>query len=99
MQAHDFDITGESLDSVNYSHFCKTTLFSEPEREIVSKEKVLKRLPVGWIERRDFEVKHQRNTAQVYIFRPSRKFRQGIVGCSEKTNLLKWETKLQRPMH
>ena len=38
----------------------------------------------GWIEWRDFEVKYRGNAAQVDYFRPSKKFRQGIVGCSEK---------------
>ena len=38
----------------------------------------------GWIEWRDFEVKHQGNAVQVDNFRLSKKFRQGIVGCSEK---------------
>ena len=44
-------------------------------------------MPVGWIEWRDFEDKHQGNAAQVDNFRTSKKFRQGIVGCSEKNKL------------
>ena len=41
-------------------------------------------MPVGWIERRDFEDKHQGNAAQVDNFRTLKKYRQGIFGCSEK---------------
>ena len=44
-------------------------------------------MSVGWIEWRDFEDKHQGNAAQVDNFRTSKKFRQGIVGCSEKNKL------------
>ena len=40
-------------------------------------------MSVGWLESRDFEVKHWGKAAQVDIFRSSKKSRQG---CPEKTN-------------
>ena len=40
-------------------------------------------MSVGWIESRDFEVKHWGKAAQVDIFRSSNQSRQG---CPEKTN-------------
>ena len=60
--------------------------------------KSLLKTPIGWIEWRDFEVNHWGNAVQVNNFRPSKNLRQGIVGCSEKTNFCwneKWNYKDQ----
>ena len=40
----------------------------------------------AWIEWRDVGVKHRGNAAQVDNLRPSKRFRQGIFGCSERAN-------------
>ena len=43
-------------------------------------------MSAGWIEGRDFEVKYWGNAAQADNFSPSKKFRQDIFECSQKTN-------------
>ena len=53
-------------------------------------------MSVGWIERRDFEDKHQGNAAQVDNFRTLKKYRQGIFGCSEKNKLAEMRNEVMK---
>ena len=78
MQAQDLDITRELLDSVSSAR--KRYFQSQKERSLV-KAKSSKDCQLTELNERDFDVKHRGNTAQANNFRPSEKFRQGIVGC------------------
>ena len=82
LQAHDSDIIHEFVDSASSA---RKRYFQGQKERLLAKERTSKDCQVAELNEEILKL-NTGNAAQVNNFRPSKKFRQGIVGCSEKTN-------------